>query len=172
MSRLGLAAITAGILLGGASTLALAQTVIQTQPPPPPQTEALAPATASFVAHANINVVNNSAAPEVVTGTGVTPFQLMPHQQARLEMAVTPPPIPTAPGNSVPVRFNYAVGQGAGPQCHGTIDMSLHVRGDAANNYQVTNCVAHSLGTNGADCNIAVNAQNAMCQGGLAFSAR
>ncbi|HUB96739.1 MAG TPA: hypothetical protein VL993_12525, partial [Stellaceae bacterium] len=77
-----------------------------------------------------------------------------------------------APGASVPVRFEYSVGQGAGPQCHGTIDMSLSTQGSMANNYQVTDCVAHSLGTNGADCHIAVKAQNAACQGGLAFSAR
>ncbi|HEY3918646.1 MAG TPA: hypothetical protein VGL83_12680 [Stellaceae bacterium] len=170
MSRLGLVAATAGILLAGASTLALAQTIIQTQPQP--QTQALAPGDAPFVARANISVANNSAVPETVAGTGVTPFQLMPHQQARLEMNVAPPPVATAPGSSVPVRFEYSVGQGSGPQCHGTIDMSLNTQGAPGNPYAVTNCVAHSLGTNGADCNIAVSAENAMCQGGLAFSAR
>jgi hypothetical protein len=50
--------------------------------------------------------------------------------------------------------------------------MSLNTRGASDGQYTVTNCVAHSLGTNGGDCNIAVNAQTAMCQGGLAFSAR
>jgi hypothetical protein len=168
MSRLGLAAATAGLLVAGVSFVAFAQTQIQVQP----QTQALAPADQSFVARANVNVVNNSAVPQTVAGTGVVPFTLMPHQQAQLDMAVTPPPAPTAPGSSVPVRFEYSVGQHTGPQCHGTIDMSLNTQGDTASRYAVTNCVAHSLGTDGADCNIAVNAQNAMCQGGLAFSAR
>lgn len=180
MSRLGLAAISAGILLAGTSLAALAQTqIIQSGPPPAPemsapqaaapQTQALTPPPEAFVAHANVNVTNNTPVPQTVTGTGVVPFQLLPHQQAHLDMQVTPP---TAPGTTVPVRFQYAIGQGAGPQCHGTIDMSLNTQGASNGEYQVTNCVAHSLGTNGGDCNIAVNAQNAMCQGGLAFSAR
>jgi hypothetical protein len=168
MSRLGLAAATAGLLVAGVSFVAFAQTQIQVQP----QTQTLAPAYQPFVARANVNVVNNSAAPQIIAGTGVTPFTLMPHQQAELDMAVAPPPAPTAPGSSVPVRFEYSVGQHTGPQCHGTIDMSLNTQGDAASRYAVTNCVAHSLGTDGADCNIAVKAQNAICQGGLAFSAR
>jgi hypothetical protein len=119
-----------------------------------------------------VKVVNNSPVPQTIAGTGVAPFQLMPHQAAQLDMRVTPPPVQTAPGDSVPVRFEYSVGQGAGPQCKGTIDMSLNTRGNPDSRYAVTNCIAHSLGTNGADCNIAVSAQNAMCQGGLAFSAR
>jgi hypothetical protein len=141
-------------------------------PAPPPQTQALAPADESFVARAQVNVVNNSPVPQTIAGTGVAPFELMPHQQARLDMQVAPPPAPTAPGDSVPVRFEYSVGQAVGPQCRGTIDMSLNSQGGPANRYAVTHCVAHSLGTNGADCNIAVSAQSAMCQGGLAFSAR
>jgi hypothetical protein len=116
-------------------------------------------------------VVNNSLVPQTIAGTGVAPFELMPHQQAQLDMRVAPP-APTGPGSSVPVRFEYSVGRSAGPQCHGTIDMSLDMRGGPAGPSTVTNCVAHSLGTSGADCNIAVSAQNAMCQGGLAFSAR
>jgi hypothetical protein len=50
--------------------------------------------------------------------------------------------------------------------------MSLNSNGNPGGQFAVTNCVAHSLGTNGGDCNIAVNAQTGMCQGGLAFSAR
>jgi hypothetical protein len=167
MSRLGLVA-AIGILATQASVLAFAQTPIQMQP----QTQALAPADQPFVARANVNVANNSPVPQTIAGTGVVPFQLMPHQQAQLDMSVTPPPAPTAPGSSVPVRFEYSVGQNAGPQCHGTIDMSLDTQGQPAGRFVVTNCVAHSLGTNGADCNIAVSAQSAICQGGLAFSAR
>ena len=168
MSRMGLAAVAAGILLTGAPLAAFAQTQIQIQP----QTQALAPADQSFIAHANVNVVNNSPVPQIIAGTGVSPFELMPHQQAKLDMQVVPPPAPAAPGSTVPVRFEYSVGRNTGPQCHGTIDMSLNSQGPASSRYAVTNCVAHSVGTDGADCNIAVSAQNAMCQGGLAFSAR
>jgi hypothetical protein len=168
MSRLGLAAATAGALLTSVSLAAFAQTQIQTAP----ETQALAPADQPFVARADVSVVNNSAVPQTVSGTGVIPFQLMPDQRAQLNMSVTPPPAPTAPGSSVPVRFEYSVGQRSGPQCHGTIDMSLNTQGQPAGRYEVTNCVAHSLGTDGADCNIAVSAQHAICQGGLAFSAR
>ena len=167
MSRLGLAAVTAGVLLTSVSFAALAQTQIQTAPPPPPS-QAMAPADA-YVARADVSVVNNSTVPQTVTGTGVLPFQLMPQQTAHLNMQVTPP---VAPGTTVPVQFQYAIGEGAGPQCHGTIDMSLNSQGQPGGRYEVTNCVAHSLGTNGGNCNIAVNAQNSMCQGGLAFSAR
>lgn len=169
MSRLGLVAVTAATLVAGVSIVAFAQSqVIQVQP----QTQALAPADQGFVARANINVVNNSPVPQTVAGTGVAPFELMPHQAARLDMRIAPPPVATAPASSVPVRFEYSVGHNAGPQCHGTIDMSLDTRGAPGGSNVVTNCVAHSLGTDGADCNIAVSAQNAMCQGGLAFSAR
>jgi hypothetical protein len=184
MARRGFVAIAAGVLLTGVSFAAFAQSQIQVQqqpmqtlvPPPPPtappETQALAPANEGFVARANVKVVNNSPVPQIIAGTGVVPFQLMPHQEAQLDMRVTPPPAPTAPGSTVPVRFEYSIGRGAGPQCHGTIDMSLNTKGDAGGQYAVTNCVAHSLGTNGGDCNIAVSAQTAMCQGGLAFSAR
>jgi hypothetical protein len=181
MARQGFVALAAGVLLAGVSFAAFAQTQIQIQqqppmenmvPPPPPETQALAPADEGFVARANVKVVNNSPVPQTITGTGVRPFELLPHQEAQLDMQVVPPPAPTAPGNSVPVRFEYSVGHGAGPQCHGTIDMSLNTQGGPTNRYAVTNCVAHSTGLNGADCNIAVSAQNAMCQGGLAFSAR
>jgi len=182
MARRGLVAIAAGVLLTGVSFAAFAQSQIQIQqqpvqtlvppappPGPPPQTQALAPAGGGFVAHAKVNVVNNSPVPQTIAGTGVAPFQLMPHQQADLDMHVVPPPVVT-PTGPVPVRFEYSIGQGAGPQCHGTIDMSLNQANPSAPT--VTNCVAHSLGTNGGDCNIAVNAQTGMCQGGLAFSAR
>jgi hypothetical protein len=163
MSRSSLAAATIGVLMASASVLAFAQTQSM------PESQALTPPPEAFVAHANVSVANNSAVPQTITGTGVVPFQLMPSQQAQLDMKVSPP---IAPGATVPVRFEYAIGQGAGPQCHGTIDMSLNTQGAANGQYQVTNCVAHSTGTNGGDCNIAVKAQNAMCQGGLAFSAR
>lgn len=174
MSRLGLTAATVGVLLTSASLVALAQTQIQTAPPPPPmsdapQSQAMAPAVAPFVARADVSVANNSEVPQTVTGTGVMPFQLMPHQEAHLNMQVTPP---VAPGTTVPVQFQYAIGENTGPQCRGTIDMSLNAQGQPGGRYEVTNCVAHSLGTNGGNCNIAVNAQNSMCQGGLAFSAR
>jgi len=182
MAQRGFFAIAGGILLAGVSVAAFAQTQIQTQPPtqmlvppppqPPRQNQALAPADEGFVARANVKVVNNSGVPQTIAGTGVAPFELMPHRQAQLDMQVAPPPAPTAPGSSVPVRFEYSIGQSTGPQCHGTIDMSLRTEGGPTNRYAVTNCVSHSLGTNGADCNIAVSAQNAMCEGGLAFSAR
>lgn len=185
MAQRGIVAIAAGVLLTGVSFAAFAQSQYQmppaqtlAPPPPPesrsapPQSQALAPADEGFVARANVSVANNSPVPQTVAGTGVAPFELMPHQQAQLNMQVAPPPAPTPPGSSVPVRFEYSVGQGAGPQCHGTIDMSLDTQGGSADRSAVTHCVAHSLGTNGADCNIAVSAQNAMCQGGLAFSAR
>jgi hypothetical protein len=125
-----------------------------------------------FVAHATVNVANNSPVPQTVTGTGVPPFELMPHQQAMLDMNVTPPPAPTAPGSSVPVQFTYNVGQNAGPQCHGTIDMSLGMHGTQTAPYEVTNCVSHSTGVAGASCEIAVKANNGQCQGALAFTAR
>ena len=166
MSRSGLAAAAIGVLMASASVVAVAQTqIIQTAP----QTQALIPPAEQFVAHADVSVANNSPVPQTVSGTGVVPFQLLPKQEAHLDMKVTPP---TAPGTTVPVRFEYAIGQGGGPQCHGTIDMSLNTQGATNGQYQVTNCVAHSTGTNGGDCNIAVNAQNQKCQGGLAFSAR
>jgi hypothetical protein len=139
---------------------------------PPPTTQALVPPPQAFVARANVSVENDSNVPQTIAGTGVVPFQLMPHQQANLDMSVTPPPVATASGQPVPVRFEYSVGQNAGPKCAGNIDMSLNTQGVSDGQYQVTNCVAHSLGTDGASCKIAVSAQNAICQGGLAFSAR
>lgn len=139
---------------------------------PPPPTQALVPPDQPYVARAKVSVQNDSPVPQTITGTGVAPFQLMPHQQANLDMSVTPPPVATPSGGPVPVRFEYSVGQGGGPQCHGNIDMSLNMQGATDGHVEVTNCVAHSLGTDGADCKIAVSAQNAMCQGGLAFSAR
>src|SRR5690242_17262612 len=153
MARQGLVAIATGVLLAGVSVAAFAQSQFQMQPqpsqmlmpppPPPPQMQALAPAEEGFVARANVKVVNNSPVPQTIAGTGVAPFELMPRQQAQLDMQVAPPPAPTAPGSSVPVRFEYSVGQGAGPQCHGTIDMSLRTEGGPANRYAVTNCVSH-----------------------------
>lgn len=179
MARRGLVAIATGVLLAGVSFGAFAQSQLQGPPPPsqtlmppaPPQSQALAPVE-GFVARANVKVVNNSPVPQTVAGTGVTPFQLMPKQEAQLDMRVVPPPVRTAQGDNVPVRFEYSIGQAAGPQCKGTVDMSLNTKGTPDGQYAVTNCVAHSLGTNGGDCNIAVNAQTGMCQGGLAFSAR
>lgn len=183
MARRGLVAIATGVLLAGVSFAAFAQSQIQVQQPPaqnmvpppppgPPQTQALAPASEAFVARANVKVVNNSPVPQTIAGTGVAPFQLMPHQEAQLDMRVTPPPVATAPGSSTPVRFEYSIGQRGAPQCRGTIDMSLNSNGNPGGQYAVTNCVAHSLGTDGANCNIAVNAESGMCQGGLAFSPR
>jgi hypothetical protein len=159
VSRIVLRAVTSAFVLAQSASFAQAQT--PDQPPAQP-----------FVARATVNVANDSAAPQTVAGTNVMPFELMPHQQARLDMSVVPPPAPAAPGGAVPVRFEYSVGQAAGPQCHGTIDMSLKIQGTTADRYEVTDCVAHSLGTNGAHCHIAVEAQNAACQGGLAFAAR
>jgi hypothetical protein len=185
MAPRGFAAIAAGVLLTGVSFAAFAQTQVPMQqqpmqtlvppappPGPPPESQAMAPADQGFVARANVKVVNNSEAPQTIAGTGVTPFDLMPHQQAQLDMRVAPPPMPTAPGSTTPVRFEYSIGHRGAPQCHGTIDMSLNPSGAPGGQFAVTNCVAHSLGTDGADCNIAVNAESGMCQGGLAFSAR
>jgi len=155
MFRVSLAATTLGILVAQALSGLPAQA--QDQP---------------FVARATVDVANNSPVPQTVAGTNVAPFELLPHHQAKLDMSVTPPPAPTAPGSSVPVRFEYSVGRAAGPQCRGTIDMSLDARGPDATPYEVTNCVAHSLGTDGADCKIAVAAKDAVCQGGLAFTAQ
>jgi len=125
-----------------------------------------------FTAHATVTVANNSAVPQTVTGTGAPPFELLPHQQAMLDMSETPPPAPNAPASNVPVQFTYNVGRTAGPQCHGTIDMSLAVQGTPASPYEVTNCVSHSTGLAGASCEIAVKANNGQCQGALAFTAR
>jgi hypothetical protein len=128
------------------------------------------PAEQAFVPRATVTVENNTPVPQTVVGTNVTPFQLMPHQQAKLEMTAAPPP-PAAPGEAASVQFQYAVGQAPGPQCHGAIDMSLRTEGSIPGQYEITNCTAHSLGTEGGDCNIVVSARNALCQGGLAFSA-
>jgi hypothetical protein len=155
MSRLGVAAIALGAVM--AQALPFAPASAQDQP---------------FVARADINVENDSPVPQTVTGTNVAPFELLPHQQAALHMSVTPPPAPTAPGTNVPVRFEYSVGQASGPQCHGTVDLSLATSGTMFRSYEATNCVAHALGTDGADCNIAVSAKNSVCQGGLSFAAQ
>src|SRR5579884_2530812 len=122
MARRGFAAVAAGVLLTGVSFAAFAQTRIEVQqqpvqtlvppaPPvgPPPEAQAMAPAE-GFVARANVKVVNNSEVPQTIAGTGVTPFELMPHQQAQLDMRVAPPPAPTAPGSTTPVRFEYSIG--------------------------------------------------------------
>ncbi len=154
MSRFALTAATMAFAVAQLAQGALAQTTGQ-----------------PFVARASVNVANDSPGLQTVAGTNVPPFQLLPHQQARLDMAVAPPPAPTAPGSTVPVQFEYSVGQAAGPQCHGTIQMSLQAQGPVTEQYQVSDCVAHSLGTDGADCRIAIKAQDAACQGGLAFSA-
>jgi hypothetical protein len=151
MSRLGLTAAALGMLVAQGLPGALAQD----QP---------------FIAHANVRVANNTPVPQTVGGTNVAPFELMPHQQAELDMSVAPPPAATAPGNSVPVRFEFSVGQGDGPKCHGSIDMSLNTQSSAAERYEVTNCVAHSSATDGANCQVAVSAKNEACQGGLAFA--
>jgi hypothetical protein len=185
MARRGFAAFAAGVLLTGVSFAAFAQSQMPVQqqpmqtltppappPGPPPESQAMAPADQGFVARANVKVVNNSNVPQTIAGTGVTPFELPPHQQAQLDMRVAPPPAPTAPGSTTPVRFEYSIGHQGAPQCHGTIDMSLNPNGAPGGQFAVTNCVAHSLGTDGANCNIAVNAESGMCQGGLAFSAR
>jgi hypothetical protein len=131
------------------------------------QLPALAAAQEPFVARANVTVENDSPVPQTVAGTNVSPFQLLPHQQAELQMSVAPPP---TSGGPPPVQFQYSVGVTPGPSCHGTIDMSLQA-GELPDQYTVTDCSAHSLGTGGADCKIAVSARNALCQGGLAFTA-
>jgi hypothetical protein len=154
MSRLGVAATAAGISLALVASGALAQSA---QP---------------YVARAKVSVENNSPVPQTVAGTNVAPFQLLPHQQADLNMSIVPPPAPTAPGSTVPVQFEYSIGLAPGPQCHGAIDMSLHTRGAADGSYEVTDCVGHSLGTDGASCQIEMSAQTAHCQGALAFSAQ
>jgi|SRR5579864_1341363 len=125
-----------------------------------------------FVPRASVMVENNTPVPQTVAGTNVAPFQLLPHQQARLEMSAASPPPPASPGGSASVQFQYSIGQAPGPQCHGAIDMSLRTEGSIPGHYEITNCVAHSLGTEGGNCNIVVSARNAVCQGGLAFSSR
>ncbi|HTV46301.1 MAG TPA: hypothetical protein VMF05_13400 [Stellaceae bacterium] len=154
MSRLPLTVAVIGGLLTQLSSGVLAQA-------PPP-----------FVARANVTVANNSPVPQIVAGTSVAPFTLLPNQQAQLRMSIVPPPGAVVPGGIVPLRFEYSVGQAPGPRCRGTIDMSLRTRGSLDADDQITHCLARSLGTDGARCNIAVSARNAACVGGLAFSAR
>jgi hypothetical protein len=125
---------------------------------------------AGFVAHANITVANSSPVPQMVAGTNVPPFELLPHQQARLAMNVNAPPPPAGQG-TVPVRFHYSVGLAPGPQCHGIIDMRVSVNGTRTSANEATHCQARSLGTGGAVCNIAVSARSSTCVGGLAFVA-
>lgn len=123
-----------------------------------------------FTAHANISVTNSSPVPQMVTGSNVPPFELLPHQHAQLKMAVTVPPPPGGEG-TFPVRFDYAVGTLPGPQCHGTIDMTVSVTGSRTGGDEATHCTARSLGLGGAVCNIAVSARSSTCIGGLAFVA-
>jgi hypothetical protein len=125
---------------------------------------------APFVAHADITVDNSSPVPQIVAGTNVAPFELPPHQQAKLAMSIVPPP--TAPGSPTPVRFFYSIGETPGPQCRGAINMRVSVSGTATGSNEATNCVANSLSTGGANCKIAVSARNSICQGGLAFDAQ
>jgi hypothetical protein len=147
------ASAAAGILAAALTTAALAQ-----EPQP------------VFVARADVTVANSSPVPQTVAGTNVPPFELAPHQQAKLAMNVTPPAPP--PGQTtVPVRFYYSVGSAPGPQCRGTIEMRVTLRGGSFNRNEATNCHARSLGTGGASCNIAVSARNSACEGGLAFVA-
>jgi hypothetical protein len=134
---------------------------------PAPSVPAQEPQHAGFVARANVTVDNSSPVPQLVAGTNVPPFELLPYRQAQLAMNAPPP----APGSGFPVRFHYSIGQAPGPQCHGTIDMTVALRGTSASPTRATNCVAHSLGTGGARCNIAVSARNSACEGGLAFVA-
>lgn len=134
-----------------------------------PNASAQAPPPA-FVAHATVTVENQSPVPQIVAGTGVPPFALPPYRQAALAMSAPVPPGPL-PGSPAPVRFLYSVGQAPGPECRGSIDMSIVVRGTAASNSEATHCLAHSLGTGGASCSIAVSARGAACAGGLAFIA-
>ena len=134
-----------------------------------PGASAQAPGPA-FVAHATVTVDNESPVPQLVVGTNTPPFTLLPYRQAALAMSAPLPPGPL-PGRPVPVRFAYSIGQAPGPQCRGTVDMRIVVRGTPADNAEATHCVAHSLGTGGASCNIAVSARDAVCEGGLAFVA-
>jgi hypothetical protein len=120
-----------------------------------------------FVAH--VTVENRSPVPQAVAGTNVPPFELSPYRQAVLAMNAAP--LPSASGSRIPVRFYFSIGQAPGPQCRGTIDMTVIVRGTSANENEATKCVGHSLGTGGGSCNIAMNARNSVCEGGLAFVA-
>ena len=155
MSRLLMAVATAASFLAQLPSGALAQA-------PPSR----------LIAQANVTVANDSPVPQVVAGSGVSPFTLPPRQQAQLRMSIVLPPRPMARSGVVPVRFEYSVGEAPGPQCQGTIDLRLSVQGTVDNNDQITDCRARSLGTDGAHCKIAVSARNAVCEGGLAFSAR
>lgn len=148
---------TSAVVTGLAVPLpALAQVLISPQP---------------FAAHASVMVENDSPVPQTVAGTSVAPFQLLPHQQAELDMSAVPPSASLSPNGRAPVRFEYSVGQSSGPMCRGTIDVDIETQGEGSQ-YQVTDCSAHSLGTGGGHCEIAVNAENAVCHGALAFSAR
>lgn len=143
----------------GGMLVALHASSASSQAPPP-----------LFAAHATVMVENRSPVPQMVAGTNVPPFELPPYQRAELPMAAPLPPGPV-PGSPIPVRFVYSVGLAPGPECRGTIDMSVVFRGTAANNSEATNCDAHSLGTGGASCSIAVSARNSECEGRLAFVA-
>ena len=82
-------------------------------------------------------------------------------------------PLPPGPvsGAPIPVRFEYSIGMAPGPECRGTVDVRVVVRGTAASSSEAKNCDAHSRGTGGVSCSIAVSARNSECQGGLAFVA-
>ena len=149
--------ITAAAVVAGGIVVAFAATGAAAQQPQP-----------AFLPRANVTVANNSPVPQIVAGTNVPPFELLPHQQAELAMQAPSPPVADGPR---PVRFYYSVGQAPGPQCHGTIDMTVAVRGVSTRENEATNCVAHSLGIGGASCNIAVSAHDSRCVGGLAFVA-
>jgi len=128
----------------------------------------------AFVPMAKVTVANNSSQPKAVAGTNVAPFILGPHQQAELDMSIPPPSGPA--GATIrypnPVRFDFSVGTPSAAYCKGNIDMSLRTEVYAATENKVTNCVAHSLGTNGANCQIAISAKGFACEGGLAFTAQ
>ena len=165
MSRVAFAAAAIGIFVTPA--VALAQTPVPLTQPPVAVVQSVAQ---PLVAHVHINVANNTSVSQTVSGTNVAPFELGPYQRAVLDTNVMPIPAPTVPGSTVPVQFNYSVGQNFGPSCHGSIDMALQSRGPSPGMYNVTNCVAHSLATSGANCQIDVNARHAACEGGLSLS--
>jgi hypothetical protein len=125
---------------------------------------------APFVARTTVTVENSSPLPQIVVGTNVPPFELLPYRRAELAMSAPLLRAPV-PGAAIPVRFAYSIGQAPGPQCRGTVDLSFAVHGTFADNDEATHCVAHSFGTGGASCSIAVSARDSACEGGLAFVA-
>lgn len=156
------AAAAAMVIAGGTLLCVIAPGALAQEPEPPP------PPGLPFAAHASITVQNSSPLPQLVSGTNVPPFELGPHQHARLEMSVTPPPPP--PGDRmIPVRFVYSIGTAPGPECRGAINMTVTARGTAFSENEATRCLARSLGSGGASCHIAVKAHGNVCEGGLAF---